>query len=140
MTSTPGGDDLESLRARLDTIDHKLLDVLRERIACCAEIAYCKRENAVPMMQPHRIGVVQERAARYASEHGLSAPFLRELYGLVIGETCRIEDIIINASAVPVERPALVVLVVDRAYLLAVLARGLHDRGAVILGVALGAA
>jgi chorismate mutase-like protein len=91
--------DLESLRTQLDKIDEKLLNTLRERIACCSEIASYKRDNTVPMMQPHRIAVVQQRAACYASEHGLSGSFLHELYELVIGETCRIEDLIINAPA-----------------------------------------
>ena len=90
---------LESLRLRLDGIDEKLLDALRERIACCSQIAFYKREHTVPMMQPHRIAVVQERAARYARKHGLSAPFLHQVYELLIAETCRVEELIINEPA-----------------------------------------
>jgi chorismate mutase-like protein len=63
-----------------------LLDRLRERIECCVEIAHFKREHGVPMMQPYRIGVVQERAVRYAEKHGIDKDSLRRLYGLVIGE------------------------------------------------------
>ncbi|MFC1409719.1 chorismate mutase family protein [Streptacidiphilus sp. N1-12] len=95
-------DELEALRSELDRIDVSLLDALRLRIACCVEIALVKRTHGVPMMQPHRIGVVQRRAARYAEEHGLSAEFLRRLYDLVIAETCRVEDLVIDGSpAVP---------------------------------------
>ena len=48
------------------------------------------------MMQPHRIDVVQRRAARYAEMNGLDRAFLRRLYDLIIEETCRIENLIIN--------------------------------------------
>jgi hypothetical protein len=36
----------------------------------CRSIAVYKREHGVPMMQPHRIGVVQQRAARFAEANG----------------------------------------------------------------------
>jgi chorismate mutase-like protein len=96
---TDGPGDLDVLRSELDRIDLTLLDTLRLRIACCVEIAHVKRAHDVPMMQPHRIGVVQRRAARYAEEHGLSAEFLRRLYDLVIEETCRVEDLVIDGAA-----------------------------------------
>jgi len=103
-SSGPG--DIEVLRSELDRIDGSLLDTLRLRIGCCVEIAHVKRTHGVPMMQPHRIGVVQRRAARYAEEHGLSAEFLRRLYDLVIAETCRVEDLVIDgAPAVPRAEP-----------------------------------
>jgi 4-amino-4-deoxychorismate mutase len=51
-------------------------------------------------MQPHRIAIVQQRAASYAAEHGIDADFLHRLYDLIIDETCRVEDVVIaNAAA-----------------------------------------
>jgi 4-amino-4-deoxychorismate mutase len=91
-------DDLETLRSRLDGIDERLLECLRERIACCVAIADVKRRDDVAMMQPHRIAVVQERAARYGAEHGIDGDFLRSLYDLIIAETCRVEDLIIASG------------------------------------------
>jgi chorismate mutase-like protein len=90
VASTSGLDDL---RAKLDEIDARLLEQIRDRINCCLEIADYKRRHDVPMMQPHRIAVVQERAARYGAEHGVDGEFLRRLYDLIIGETCRVEDL-----------------------------------------------
>ncbi|MFE2581574.1 HemK family protein methyltransferase [Streptomyces sp. NPDC059378] len=90
---------LARLRAELDRIDVRLLDTLRTRIECCVRIAEHKREHEVPMMQPHRIGVVQERAARYGAEHGVDQRFLRRLYDLVIEETCRVEDLVIDGES-----------------------------------------
>ena len=61
-------------------------------------IADVKRRDDVAMMQPHRIAVVQERAARYGAEHGIDGEFLRSLYDLIIAETCRVEDLIIGSG------------------------------------------
>jgi chorismate mutase len=88
-------EDIEGLRARLDALDRVLLDTVRDRILCCVRIAEVKRRHGVPMMQPHRIAIVQQRAASYAAEHGIDAKFLHALYALIIDETCRVEDLVI---------------------------------------------
>jgi 4-amino-4-deoxychorismate mutase len=88
---------LETLRADLDRIDAELLAALGARVEVCRSIALYKREHGVPMMQPDRIGVVQQRAARFAEANGLDLSFVKRLYDLIIGETCRIEDLIIDA-------------------------------------------
>jgi chorismate mutase-like protein len=93
-------EDLESLRAQLDALDRVLLDTVRDRVRCCVRIADVKRRHGVPMMQPHRIAMVQERAAAYAAEHGIDAQFLQRLYDLIIDETCRVEDLVIADDAV----------------------------------------
>ncbi|MFF4188942.1 chorismate mutase family protein [Streptomyces sp. NPDC001691] len=86
---------LEALRGELDRIDEQLLDIIRRRIECCVRIADHKRENGVPMMQPHRIGIVQQRAAEYGAAHHVDRDFLRRLYEVIIDETCRVEDLVI---------------------------------------------
>jgi chorismate mutase len=90
---------LQSLRDELDGLDRTLLETVRRRLDCCCRIGLHKRDHAIPMMQPHRIGVVQERAAAFAAEHGVSPAFLRALYELIITETCRLEDEIIGAPS-----------------------------------------
>lgn len=95
MESTKG---LEQLRGDLDLIDERLLDALRARIECCVRIAQYKREHDIPMMQPHRINFVQERAAQYATQHNIDHAFLRNLYELVIAETCRVEELVMSGS------------------------------------------
>jgi chorismate mutase len=92
---------LQSLRDELDGLDRTLLETLRQRLVCCCRIGLHKRNHAIPMMQPHRIGAVQERAAAFAAEHGMSPMFLHALYELIITETCRLEDEIIGAPATP---------------------------------------
>lgn len=90
------GRRLESLRSELDALDERLLDVLRDRIGVCVRIAHHKSEHGVPMMQPHRIGLVQERASLYGARHGVDQDFLRRLYDLIIQETCRVEDLVMG--------------------------------------------
>ncbi|MGJ7606993.1 chorismate mutase family protein [Variovorax sp. LT1R20] len=90
---------LRSLRDELDGLDRTLLETVRRRLDCCCRIGLHKRDHAIPMMQPHRIGVVQERAAAFAAEHDVSPVFLRALYELIITETCRLEDEIIGAPS-----------------------------------------
>lgn len=97
----PGANDpavraLQALRDELDRIDAELLDTLRRRLDLCCRIGELKRAHAIPMMQPARIGVVQQRAAAYAAAHRMNPVFLRQLYELVIAETCRLEDEIIE--------------------------------------------
>ena len=83
---------LERLRAKLGDIDAALLEQLKRRVDCCIEIARVKKAHNLPMMQPHRIGIVHERAARFARERGVDPDFVRRVYDTIIEETCRIED------------------------------------------------
>jgi 4-amino-4-deoxychorismate mutase len=89
---------LEDLRAELHAIDGEFLDVLRRRLECCVRIGEHKRVHGVPMMQPGRIAIVQDRAAKYAATHGIDSAFLRRLYEMVIAETCRLEDAVIEGK------------------------------------------
>jgi 4-amino-4-deoxychorismate mutase len=95
--TAPTPQELTDLRAELDRVDAELLARLAERIDCCVRIAQVKRLHGVPMMQPHRIGVVQERAAAFAALHGIDPDFMRRFYDLIIAETCRVEDLVIDA-------------------------------------------
>lgn len=95
----PGGlAHLETLRAELDATDAALLQAIRQRLDVCARIGLHKKQFAIPMMQPQRIGVVQARAAAFAHTHGLRPEFLHALYVQIIEETCRLEDEIIGKA------------------------------------------
>jgi chorismate mutase len=90
--------ELEDLRTELERIDDRLLDSLRDRIACCVRIAEVKQRGGVPMMQPHRIKRVHDRAASYGADHGVDAGFLHRVYELVIEETCRVETLVMEGA------------------------------------------
>ncbi len=93
-------DELRRLRAELDELDGVLLDTLRRRIDCGVRIARYKSRHGVPMMQPGRVHLVKERAARYAADHGLDETFLVNLYDAVITEMCRVEDLVMGRESV----------------------------------------
>ncbi|WKN18644.1 chorismate mutase family protein [Streptomyces sp. JUS-F4] len=94
-----GEQRLARLRAELDGIDQELLDTLRRRIDCCVRIARHKSTYDIPMMQPGRIELVKGRAAQYGETHSIDIGFLENLYDLIIGETCRVEDLVMGNDA-----------------------------------------
>ncbi|MFC4604450.1 chorismate mutase family protein [Rhodococcus kronopolitis] len=89
---------LEKLRAELDEIDSDLLEIVRRRIEVCCRIAVLKRRHSIPMLQPARMGLVHDHARSYARSHQLSPDFLDDLYDVLIAETCRVEDLIIDGA------------------------------------------
>jgi chorismate mutase-like protein len=95
---------LEDFRKEIDQIDAALLAALGRRLAICAEVAHFKRANNIPMMQPGRVESVKNRQAVAAPQHGLRPEFVREMYGLIIDEACRLEDDIIDAKPESADR------------------------------------
>ena len=89
---------LDGLRAELDAVDATLLDAVRQRLEVCLRIGELKRREHIAMMQPGRIHIVRERARQYADSHSLSPEFFDSLYDLLIAETCRLEDLVINVE------------------------------------------
>ncbi|MFD4029995.1 4-amino-4-deoxychorismate mutase CmlD [Streptomyces sp. NPDC058637] len=92
-------DELHGLRAELDALDVTLMDTVRRRIDYGVRIARYKSRHGVPMMQPGRVSLVKERAARYAADHGLDEAFLVGLYEAIIAEMCRVEDLVMSRES-----------------------------------------
>ncbi len=88
--------ELHRLRMELDLLDGTIMDTLRRRIDCGVRIARYKSRHGVPMMQPSRVHLVKERAARYAADHGLDETFLVNLYDGIIAEMCRVENLVMS--------------------------------------------
>ncbi|HWN69592.1 MAG TPA: chorismate mutase family protein [Haliangium sp.] len=91
-------DHLTRYRRDLDAIDTSLIDILVQRFDLCRRIAEYKREQQLPMMQPHRVEHVKQRCAAMAAEYGMDTGFVIRLYTLIIDEACRLEDDIIDAG------------------------------------------
>jgi para-aminobenzoate synthetase len=92
----PMPESLEQFRSHIDALDAKLVELLGERLDLCRRIAIYKRENGIPMMQSHRVEHVKQQCAALGRTRGLHEGFVTELYGLIIGEACRIEEGIID--------------------------------------------
>lgn len=94
-TQTPA---LTALREQIDRIDERLLSALAERVAVCREVAEHKRVEGIPMMQPDRVAIVEDRWAELARARELDEDFARRLCRAVIEEGCRVEDAIIDGT------------------------------------------
>jgi chorismate mutase len=85
-------DGLNPFRRRLDEIDEEIAKLFGERLQICREVAVYKHEHEIPMMQPDRVKIVRERYLSRGAEHELPPEFSSDLFELLIGTTCRLED------------------------------------------------
>jgi chorismate mutase len=87
---------LDPFRRRLDRLDDQIARLLGERFAICREIALYKQAHQIPMMQPSRVVEVRARYLARGAEVDLPADFTADLFELLIGATCRMEDELIG--------------------------------------------
>jgi chorismate mutase len=90
---------LDPFRRRLDEIDDEIARLFGERLQICREVAVYKSEHGIPMMQPERVNVVRERYLARGAEHDLPREFSGDLFELLIGTTCRLEDDLMDELA-----------------------------------------
>jgi 4-amino-4-deoxychorismate mutase len=89
--------DLTPFRERLDVLDDQIARLLGERFDICREVALYKREHGIAMMQPDRVAEVRARYLARGQEVKLPRDFTEELFDLLIGATCKLEDALIDA-------------------------------------------
>lgn len=85
-------DGLARFRDRLDPIDEEISCLLGERFQICREVAEYKSEHGIPMMQPERVADVCNRYIARGTDAGLPEDFSADLFELLIGATCKLED------------------------------------------------
>ena len=90
---------LDPFRRRLDEIDDEIARLFGERLQICREVAVHKSEHGIPMMQPDRVKLVRERYLARGAEHDLPPQFSSDLFELLIGTTCRLEDELMDELA-----------------------------------------
>lgn len=93
-----GDNGLQPFRERLDPIDEEIARLLGERFEICREVAQYKSEHGIPMMQPERVAEVRERYLARGAEANLPVEFMGELFELLIGATCKLEDELMEGS------------------------------------------
>jgi 4-amino-4-deoxychorismate mutase len=91
---------LRGFRERLDPIDEEIARLLGERFQICREVARYKSEHGIPMMQPARVEEVRSRYLARGAEANLPTDFTGELFELLIGATCKLEDELMEESEV----------------------------------------
>lgn len=96
--------ELETFRRRLDPLDEEIARLLGERFQICREVAELKLAEGIPMMQPQRVAAVRERYLARGAEAGLPDEFTAELFELLIGATCKLEDELMDGAGAAEER------------------------------------
>lgn len=97
---------LGRFRERLDPIDDEIARLLGERFEICREVARFKSERGIPMMQAERVAQVRERYLARGAEANLPVEFTGELFDLLIGATCKLEDELMGGAATAAEGEA----------------------------------
>jgi chorismate mutase-like protein len=130
-------DSLERFRREIDDLDRAIVHTIARRLRMCTEVARFKQSHGVPMMQPQRINEVRERVAAAAAEHGLRPEFVVELYSLIIGEACRLEDQLMRAcpGVAPDVSLGRVTIVGAAGGIAALFVRALRDEAVTVCGV-----
>ncbi|GAB4426509.1 MAG: bifunctional 3-deoxy-7-phosphoheptulonate synthase/chorismate mutase type II [Bacteroidia bacterium] len=87
---------LEALREEIDRIDHRLIDVLAERMRIAEQIGAFKRENNITIFQSSRWSEILDDRLGYGTPKGLSADILTEILQMVHKESIRHQTRVMN--------------------------------------------
>lgn len=87
---------LEDFRKEIDQLDHTIIEALGRRYDICRDVAKFKSENDIPMMQPNRVEHVKNKAVEIGKQFKLNPDLVYNIYSLIINESCRLEDEIIE--------------------------------------------
>jgi chorismate mutase len=82
---------LQSLRARVDTVDDELLQALMNRMQLIEQIGAYKKTNGLTIFQLNRWEEILKRQKTHAAQMGLSTIFIEKLYELIHAESIRIQ-------------------------------------------------
>ncbi len=83
---------MKPFRRRIDALDDQIIDLLIERTGIIREVGHFKFENDIPAVLQDRVIEVRERAAERAAAKGLDADLVRQLYTIIIGYSCDLEE------------------------------------------------
>jgi chorismate mutase len=90
---------LEDLRDHINDLDHKLLDLLAERMGIARKIGEYKRENNITILQPERWAEIIASRAVYGTERSLTEKFIEAMYNEVHKESIRHQTKVMNEVA-----------------------------------------
>lgn len=82
-------DNLNGLRAEIDKLDDRLLELLAERMRVACEIGRCKKEHGMPVLQTRRYEQLLSRRTEQAAELGMDREFMRSVLRAIHEESVR---------------------------------------------------
>jgi chorismate mutase len=87
---------LDELRERIDFLDKALLHIIIQRLALMPLVTQIKKVKNMPIHQEDREKRIYESLENFAKEHGLNDEFLKELYRIIIAESKKLENHLLN--------------------------------------------
>jgi chorismate mutase len=88
---------LDDLRARIDALDERLVELLNQRAACALEIGKVKHGLGIELYQPERESQVHAHV-RTVNDGPLSDDAVQRLFERIIDEARRLERESLDAS------------------------------------------
>lgn len=88
--------NLEKLRKDIETADLQIMDSIRKRMETSFEIGNYKSENNMAVKNPSVESNVLERYHNFAKNNNLDIIFIEKLCKLIIEESVRLQNKIIN--------------------------------------------
>jgi chorismate mutase len=82
---------MESIRNQIDTIDHRILQLLAERMVLSRQIGVQKQDRNLPIQDPAREAEMLDTLSGAARKTGLEPSFIRKLYEVILEESRRVQ-------------------------------------------------
>ncbi len=90
--SSGQSDDLNHLRSRIDQVDAKLIQVLKERFELVEKIGQYKKQHNLPALNQTRWLEVLAKLEERAKEEGLDYQTLEEIWNIIHKYSIKIEE------------------------------------------------
>ena len=88
--------ELSEIRAKIDAVDDRLLELLTRRMRISREIGQYKKEHDMPVLQTQRYEELLARRAAQAVELGMDREFMRTVFQAIHEESIRQQMRILN--------------------------------------------
>ncbi|GIV40300.1 MAG: cytochrome c4 [Thermonema sp.] len=92
---------LDTLRQKIDNIDHEIVELLAKRMNIVEQIGEYKKEKGITIFQLERWNQVFRTRSEWAQQHALNAELIAEIYKLIHVESIRIQTEVMQNQAQP---------------------------------------
>lgn len=75
---------LDELRKQIDEVDSQLIELLGKRLELARQVARVKKQYNLPIHDPKREELIQEKIRKLAQLHGLSATVMQEIFSQLL--------------------------------------------------------
>lgn len=89
-------EDLTVLRRQMDEIDEKILEILSKRMRISMEMAQCKKESSMSVLQTERYDEILKRRSEQGASMGMSPEFIKDVFEAIHSESVKKQIEIIN--------------------------------------------